>query len=538
MTEQQKREDTQKKDTQKEEIALKFVDFFKPYYHDNHDANDPLYTADLCCYSGFCQICFKFSDTRPAKPGLCIYVKGSKKKKRADFQKHFASWECDDGFKFNAEHKAHPEAETGYVPFYHEGCDTLEEAYREIVNPGNACDSWVAFFKKLVEEVKQFTGENPSYYTEQEDMTDTIRQLLEANLNVILTGAPGTGKTYTAREVAKAFVNENESFERFKQLNFDKETLKKFELTFDDKLPNYDSEKCKEKIFIARVQFHPGYDYSDFVIGMKPRLVGEKGKEQVAFEWKDGIFKKFADRARTVYDEWCNNNKENAPKDAPKFVFIIDEINRADLSRVFGELFSLLEESYRYSRGKDGEDGDEKSDENSITLPNGDEFVIPENLYIIGTMNDIDRSVESMDFALRRRFAWYEVTADSSKHIIGEKVSNSNSSSVQRLKKAMEALNGKIATPELRLGKEYQLGGAIFAKFEKYADQADPFGKLWSNHIENILREYLRGRPDRENALDDLEGVYNEAVGRRGAAEDDANQTNLPDASEADNGNL
>ena len=461
---------------------------------------------------------------------------------------------------------------------------------------------------------------------------DEIKALLESNYQVILTGAPGTGKTFTAKEVAKA-------------------------LSGDEWVETEGKWKFGQ---IASVQFHPGYDYSDFVIGMKPVLVSpESGKEvftktdgsryttnndkedgkpedfpkerqspqtEVSYKWKDGIFKKFADKARKNYDnpyvdseglvkdfvlkflkEAVSNQikfetkRRGTPfvikcfdsddaKDAKfvkirnetektadrislkidniermlkepkvfsgfqevegflkeshaqhhayyfavwkaihdewvnrKYVFLIDEINRADLSRVFGELFSLLEEEYRYPNGK-GTD--------SILLPNGERFSIPKNLYIIGTMNDIDRSVESMDFALRRRFAWKEIKASDSQSIIDAKAKNEKftKDDADNLKNAMDAVNKLIApneksddgTKDLRLGPEYQLGGAIFAKLEKYVDKDDSgkpkradekgYKELWDNHIENILREYLRGRSNRDDELTTLKDAYRNAL--------------------------
>ena len=319
-------------------------------------------------------------------------------------------------------------------------------------------------------------------------MINKIKNLLKSNLQVILTGAPGTGKTYTARKVAEAIVTEG--------------------ISPDD----VDARKKAMDERFQSVQFHPGYDYSDFVIGMKPVLLNEagnevmpeesgKGKLQVSFRWKKGIFMDFAQKAKEAYD----NAKNKAT--APKFVFLIDEINRADLSRVFGELFSLLEEEYRYPKNQTG-----------ITLPNGAPFHIPANLYIIGTMNDIDRSVESMDFALRRRFAWYEVKAEQSQDIISKKVSDKNAA--KSLAIAMQNLNAVIGgekmkltngtETDLRLGTAYQLGGAIFAKFEKCGGN---FDTLWNNHISNVLGEYLRGRRDREDILKELKGIFDKAVG-------------------------
>jgi 5-methylcytosine-specific restriction endonuclease McrBC GTP-binding regulatory subunit McrB len=326
------------------------------------------------------------------------------------------------------------------------------------------------------------------------NLVNEIKQLVESNLQVILTGAPGTGKTYTARKVAERLVCEG--------LNTDAE------------------KNTVKKEHIQQVQFHPGYDYSDFVIGMKPILVSENGKEvfkdeqgrlyttnnnepdgqrqdlsgkvRVSYVWKDGVFKEFANRAKKAYDTY--------PANPQKFVFLIDEINRADLSRVFGELFSLFEEDYRYPTNRKG-----------IILPNGEEFVIPKNLYIIGTMNDIDRSVESMDFALRRRFAWYEVTAEQSERIIEDKIDDAETK--RKLLSAMRQINGKIEDRDFRLGKEYQLGGAIFAKYLKYQAEDNPFDSLWNNHIAVILNEYLRGRRDKESKLEELKNVYDNAVG-------------------------
>ena len=307
------------------------------------------------------------------------------------------------------------------------------------------------------------------YESTEADMNTEIKNLLSSNLQIILTGAPGTGKTYTAKQVAFAMTGDN--------------------------------PEASDHPHVESVQFHPGYDYSDFVIGMKPEIVdGANGNKAVSFDWHDGVFKTFADKAREAYDK--TEDKENAPK----FVFLIDEINRADLSRVFGELFSLLEEEYRYPKNQTG-----------ITLPNGKTFHIPANLYIIGTMNDIDRSVESMDFALRRRFAWYEVKAEQSQEIISKKVSDKNAAknltiAMQKLNAVLGGENLKLTNgteTDLRLGTAYQLGGAIFAKFEKCGGN---FNALWNNHISNVLSEYLRGRRDREDILKELKGIFDKAV--------------------------
>ena len=310
-----------------------------------------------------------------------------------------------------------------------------------------------------------------------------IIELLENSKQIILTGAPGTGKTYHATKVAEEMIKNGGEYKK--------------------------------------VQFHPGYDYSDFIIGLKPEVEGG----QVTFKWENGVFKEFADKALKAYQQTEETAEGQAEKtkdkeiNAKPYIFIIDEINRADLSRVFGEVFSLLEEDYRYPNKEKG-----------ITLPNKKDFILPRNLYIIGTMNDIDRSVESMDFALRRRFSWKEVTAEESERIIDAedkdgnfKIANENNRAA--LQRAMTELNKYIGGEEkeaekikineqpvsLNLGTEYQLGGAYFLNFAKYQEGKNPFKSLWNNHIAIILNEYLRGRSNRAQILSALKGKYDAA---------------------------
>lgn len=312
-----------------------------------------------------------------------------------------------------------------------------------------------------------------------------MESLLKAFGQLILTGAPGTGKTHTALKIAK------------------------------------DIAKSEERI--KKVQFHPGYDYSDFVMGLKPVLLDESGREiaevdessrktaevdesgvetaegrsskvSVSYRWKSGVFKQFADLART--------------DSSNEYVFVVDEINRADLSRVFGELFSLIEIDYRGAN-------------HHVTLPNGEKFSVPEKLYIIGTMNDIDRSVDSMDFALRRRFAWYEVTAKMSEKIIDAKmvcVESPRLDLAKRCKETMRALNAIIRGDEEKdlrvgLGPEYELGGAIFANAAKDEYKDDPGRCLWNNHIRIILSEYLRGNKRKSEILKRMAEVYSDKMG-------------------------
>lgn len=324
--------------------------------------------------------------------------------------------------------------------------------------------------------------------------------LLLQNKQLILTGAPGTGKTYKAEQIAAALILPDEE-NQHKMLQ---EALK----AVAKGTASPDQEKIGDHYEF--VQFHSGYDYSDFVQGLKPAV--KQG--QVIFELKDGLFMNFCKKA--------------AKNPGEKYVFVIDEINRADLSRVFGELFFGLEEDYRG-----------KPIKTQYSYLSEKPFIIPPNVYIIGTMNDIDRSVESMDFALRRRFAWCEITAKESMSILdsislkddnGAEIKLTNLAEIiESAKQKMEAVNSYIGSWEddpvkalpdglsLNLGKEYQLGGAYFKKIAKYIEVEEKDGKpvgtpdwnsLWKNHIAVILREYLRGRKDAEKILIELKKKY------------------------------
>ena len=177
------------------------------------------------------------------------------------------------------------------------------------------------------------------------------------------------------------------------------------------------------------------------------------------------------------------------------FVFIIDEINRGEISKIFGELFFSIDPGYRGIKGIVKtqyqnliEDGDAFKDG----------FYVPENVYIIGTMNDIDRSVESMDFAMRRRFAWKEVTAeDSMKMLDGMPNEAEIKSRMRSLNEAILKING--------LGEAYQIGGAYFKKITEYNGD---FEKLWEYHLKGVLFEYLRGNINANEQLSELKKAY------------------------------
>lgn len=246
----------------------------------------------------------------------------------------------------------------------------------------------------------------------------SLEKILENCHNMILTGAPGTGKTYMAKEIARQMGAE-----------------------------------------IEFAQFHPSYDYTDFVEGLRPKQLNEK----VFFEREDGIFKAFCKKA---VESFLNNENK-------KFVMIIDEINRGEISKIFGELFFSIDPDYRVKREQIS--GNAVSDtvksfaiqtqyQNLIPETSDDcfryGFFVPNNVFIIGTMNDIDRSVESLDFAMRRRFTFVEFIA--SEHL--EMLDNITDESTKELaKRKMEALNKAIVDPQKgNLSTAYQIGGAYF----------------------------------------------------------------------------
>ena len=409
--------------------------------------------------------------------------------------------------------------------------------------------------------------------------TIKLTELLKSNYNIILHGAPGTGKTYLAKDIAAQMICQKP----FEEIEKDPDSLK----TFNEQ--------------IEFVQFHPSYDYSDFVEGLRP-VEGVKG--EIGFERKDGIFKAFCAKALEMektgvidnFDEALNkflqvmadeedgveipllngngtfriklnsygdgfvtlipkkDGSQGYEKDSSRFfnfnqchrvyqgkpgylnggtgfdnyrraivnelernygllkytggtgtpskndkpyIFIIDEINRGEISKIFGELFFSIDPGYRGVKGKvrtqysNMMKGKNEFDQVLGVGSTFGNFFIPNNVYIIGTMNDIDRSVESMDFAMRRRFVFEEVTAEDS-------AKNMNLS--QEATDRMTRINAVIHDTE-GLNDAYKIGGAYFL------DVSD-FDQLWKIKLSSLIKEYLRGIDDDGSKFKKIQDAY------------------------------
>ena len=306
-----------------------------------------------------------------------------------------------------------------------------------------------------------------------DQMIDKLHELIINNKNLILTGAPGTGKTYLAKQLACKLVGAEEAN------------------------PKKDPQYAKHVKF---VQFHPSYDYTDFVEGLRP-----KNKDgQLGFDREDGNFK-----------ELCKAALE-APTE--NFVMIIDEINRGQVSKIFGELFFALDPDYR------GEAGSVETQYKNM-IPDEDNFkegfYVPENVYVIGTMNDIDHSLEPLDFAFRRRFAWYEILAEKRfDDMFKEAEPFKSAHDIVRdgIKRYFDDLNKAIGE-DPGFGTAYQVGPAYFLKLKNFVGDQDLnamsdedfnqcMEKLWNTHLKPLLAECLKVNSDTSLTLQDLETAY------------------------------
>ena len=401
--------------------------------------------------------------------------------------------------------------------------------------------------------------------------------MLIESKNIIFRGAPGTGKTYLAKEIAADIVS-NGYYDNYAQLS------------------------PEQKRQVEFVQFHPSYDYSDFVEGLRPRVNDD---DTMGFELKDGVFKKFVDRARKNYEDSQKSQetiekemsaqesmedffssiefgvdtfktvtgnefvitgvddkhiyisipgnanikklslnideirkmleadrnftkikhittffgktfatqeysydfviykaikkKQKSPKsiakqtELKKYIFIIDEINRGEISKIFGELFFAIDPGYR------GRAGEISTQYASLHSDPDDKFYVPDNLYIIGTMNDIDRSVDSFDFAMRRRFRFIELKADDRLEMLA---ALDNEELEAEAIRRMAALNSAIAkVPDLNAN--YQIGASYFLRLKTLN-----FDQLWTDCLQPLLQEYVQGMYDEQAIMNRFAKAY------------------------------
>ena len=411
---------------------------------------------------------------------------------------------------------------------------------------------------KFILVYKDKDGENEAMESNLQTMAieEHIRsysELLLSSKNIVFRGAPGTGKTYLSKQIAANIVS-------------------------NGRTSDINSLSQDEINKIDFVQFHPSYDYTDFIEGFRP---SEAENNQIGFTLKPGKFKVFIEKAQKFesadrqdnfaqawgkffeavteametsqgynelktltgkpmgnilsYDnngvqgifkndttQYLNYNQiynvyrglpgvpeggfDNYRKavvkhlkekfgledyivgevknDKDKFVFIIDEINRGEISKIFGELFFSIDPDYRGIKG-------------AVSTPYNSEekLYIPENVYIIGTMNDIDRSVETFDFAMRRRFTFVEITADNSAQNMGIN---------EETKEIMHRLNNAIVD-EGHLTQDYQIGASYFKNLD---EGTLSIKNLWDYKLKPLLNDYFRGERLAIDKMRALENAY------------------------------
>ena len=339
-------------------------------------------------------------------------------------------------------------------------------------------------------------GEENSENLNRGDEKKTMKK--EFDKNVIFYGPPGTGKTYTtAKRAVEICKTESE-----KELTDYSEIMERY-------------NELKEKNRIEFITFHQSYGYEEFIEGIKPVVSNEddesdsENSQEIKYEIVDGIFKKFCDEARKAQD------KENN-----EYVFIIDEINRGNISKIFGELITLIETTKRAG----------KEECISTKLPySKEEFTVPDNVYIIGTMNTADRSIALMDTALRRRFKFeemlpnYDLLKDIFVEDEGVKVN---------IGAMLKTINERI---EYLYDREHTIGHAVFLEL-KENNNIDKLENIFKKSVIPLLQEYFYEDYEKirlilgDNAKDeDEQFIFAESIKPKDVFEGDIGDMDIPE---------
>ena len=330
--------------------------------------------------------------------------------------------------------------------------------------PKKSDAEYEAEIMNAVEKIKPYY-EYVSEKLEKEEETPTMKVTDNKNeiendneitheKNIILYGPPGTGKTYNTVYYAVA-ICENKAIDDIKEDSY-------FKI-----LERYNDYKNRGKIEFTT--FHQSYVYEEFIEGIKPcSSVEEKKGNGLEYSIVPGAFKAF-----------CNTVKENNKRgNRENFVFIIDEINRGNISKIFGELITLIEDTKREG----------KEEQISVNLPYSQElFSVPNNLYIIGTMNTADLSISLMDTALRRRFHFVEMMPDTKvlKDIsIKDKEGKDSGIDVQRM---VKKINERI---EILYDREHTIGHALFLGLVE-TSTVEKLASIFKKSIIPLLQEYF-----------------------------------------------
>ena len=322
--------------------------------------------------------------------------------------------------------------------------DILSEKQQGHIKKLESSEDMVTEWVKKLSKIPQGNQLRPKDYMNIDIIeAPNINEATPLFVNTILYGPPGTGKTYHTINKALEIIDPD-FYSTHKDKN--ENTRKALKERFD---------KLREENKVVMTTFHQSYSYEDFVEG----LSAESKEGQLVYGIKKGIFK-------TI----CENSKKSPDEN---FVLIIDEINRGNVSNIFGELITLIEDSKR--AGKD--------EALSVTLPYSKEkFSVPSNLYIVGTMNTADRSLTQIDTALRRRFHFEEMMPDPSL-LEGLVIDNIN------IRTLLECLNERI---EALYDREHTLGHAFFMELlEEDKKNIDTLAAIFKNKVIPLLQEYF-----------------------------------------------